>query len=189
MAGTILAFLIINYSPFDIGYKLCRTLPVLLITTSFAQLFRSTAVMKFVNVCFEAFKESPSAYYPIPVFGPILYATLLGNMSGLVLKGFNGHFGNGMPWPVQNGTLLLTKQIRPDDGSNVICGLKLCLLLGQRSYVSSSNRHEIHILFLRFTPHRIVLCHILSLLCQRSDRSHRRNAAAHRTHSDSSRVN
>ena len=103
MASCILAFIIVNYTPFDIGYMFCKTLPITIVTTSFAQLFRSLGIMKFVNVCFETFKDTPSAYYPIPVFGPILYATLLGNMGGFVMKGLEGHFQNGMPWPVQNG--------------------------------------------------------------------------------------
>jgi hypothetical protein len=44
----------------------------------------------------------------MPVFGPILYATLLGNMGGIVMKGLEGHVANGMPWPVQNGTNLVS---------------------------------------------------------------------------------
>jgi len=103
MASCILAFWFVNYSPMDVGYRLCNTLPVTIVITSFAQLFRSVAIMRFAGVCYDAFKEAPSAYYPIPVFGPILYATLLGNMGGLVAKGLEGHVMNGMPWPVQNG--------------------------------------------------------------------------------------
>jgi len=73
---------------------------------SFAQLFRSLGTIKFLTACYEALKESPSAYYPIPVFGPILYGILLGNMGPLVLKGLESHLGNGVPWAVQNGTCL-----------------------------------------------------------------------------------
>jgi hypothetical protein len=105
MASCIIAFLLINYTPFDIGYKICASLPGTIVTVSFAQLFRSLGIAKFATVCFEAFKDTPSAYYPIPVFGPIIYATLLGNMGGFFLKGFEGHLSNGIPWPVQNGTL------------------------------------------------------------------------------------
>lgn len=72
----IIAWIIINLIPFDIGYKLCTTPPVVLITTIFAQLFRSTAIVRFINVCFNEFKGNPSPYYPIPVFGPILYGTV-----------------------------------------------------------------------------------------------------------------
>lgn len=100
----IVAFVIINYTPFDLGYKLCTTVPVMLLTTTYAQLFRSVAIARFCNVCYEAFREKPSPYYPIPIFGPILYATMLGNMAGFVLKGFNGYVQDGMPYPFQNGT-------------------------------------------------------------------------------------
>jgi len=103
VGACILAFVLVNYTPFDIGYKLCNTLPVKIVTVMFSQLFRSSGVMKFTTVAFEAFKDAPSAYYPIPVFGPILYGTLLGNMGGFFMKGFEGHIMNGMPWPFQNG--------------------------------------------------------------------------------------
>lgn len=99
----IIAFVLVNYTPFDIGYTLCSSLPVTILYTSFAQLFRSSGVMGFVKACYGAFKDNPSPYYPIPVFGPILYATLLGNMGGIIMKGLEGHVQNGMPWPVQNG--------------------------------------------------------------------------------------
>jgi hypothetical protein len=82
VASCILAFVLVNYFPFDLGFKFCKTLPMTMVTVSFAQLFRSLGLIKFTTVCFEAFKDNPSAYYPIPVFGPILYATLLGNMGG-----------------------------------------------------------------------------------------------------------
>lgn len=102
-ASCIIAFIVVNYSPGDIGYKVCCTLPVTLLITSSAQLFRASGIMKFVAACYDTFKDSPSSYYPIPVFGPILYATLLGNMAGFLMKGLEGHVANGMPWPMQNG--------------------------------------------------------------------------------------
>jgi hypothetical protein len=104
MASCIVAFLIVNCTPFDVGYKLCQTLPLSLLTVSFAQLFRSVAIPKFVHVCYQEFANKGTPYYPsIPVFGPILYATLLGNMGGFITKGIEGHVESGMPWPIQNG--------------------------------------------------------------------------------------
>jgi hypothetical protein len=103
MASCILAFILVNYTPFDIGYKILNTLPLTIITVSWAQLFRSLGLMRFIDVCYDSFKHIPSEYYPIPVFGPIMYGTLLGNMGGFIMKGLDGHFVNGMPWPVQNG--------------------------------------------------------------------------------------
>lgn len=104
VAACIAAYVLINYMPFDIGYKIGKSFPVVIVTTTFAQLFRSLGVVKYTTVCYQAFMDSPSAYYPIPVFGPIAYGTLLGNMSGFFLKGFNGYLAYGMPWPFQNGT-------------------------------------------------------------------------------------
>lgn len=106
LASCIMAYILANYTPFDIGYKLGTSIPIVIVTTMFAQLFRSLGVVKFTSVCHNAFKDSPSAYYPIPVFGPIAYGTLLGNMSGFFLKGFHGYLENGMPWPFQNGMLV-----------------------------------------------------------------------------------
>jgi len=73
-AGCLLAFVLVNYVP--LGFSLLNLLPLRVLTVSFAQLFRAMGLIKFVNVCFETFKDTPSAYYPIPVFGPILYGTV-----------------------------------------------------------------------------------------------------------------
>ena len=105
MACSITAFVLVNYTPVDIGFKILNTFPFAIITVSFAQLFRSLGTIKFLTACYNHFKDSPSAYYPIPVFGPILYGILLGNMGPLVLKGLEAHVGNGVPWAVQNGRL------------------------------------------------------------------------------------
>ena len=103
MAFCIIAFVIANYSPLDIGYRLGNTMPVVIITTIFAQLFRAMGLIKFCQIAHHAFKSSPSPYYPVPVFGPILLPTLLGNFGGFFSKGFDGHLEKGMPWPFQNG--------------------------------------------------------------------------------------
>lgn len=103
MACCIVAFLIVNCTPWDIGYKLGNTFPIVILTTLLGQLFRVTGMMGFTTVGFEMFKDRPSDYYPAPVFGPILFATLLANMGGFFNKGVDGYLKNGMPWPVQNG--------------------------------------------------------------------------------------
>lgn len=77
LAACITAYIIVNCIPFDLGYKLGTTIPVVIVTTTFAQLFRSLGVVKYTSICYNAFKDSPSAYYPIPIFGPIAYGTLL----------------------------------------------------------------------------------------------------------------
>ena len=102
MGSCIIAFVLVNLIPF--GFQVFEFLPVNVVIISCGQLFRSTAIPVFVNSAFLAFQDKPSAYYPIPVFGPIIYATLLGNMGAFLLKGFEKHIENGMPWPIQNGT-------------------------------------------------------------------------------------
>lgn len=76
MGSCILAFVIVNYTPMDLGFKLLNTLPFCIVTTMYAQLFRATGMMRFIAVCFNEFKHKPSSYYPIPVFGPIIYGTV-----------------------------------------------------------------------------------------------------------------
>lgn len=76
MASCIVAFILVNYTPMDIGFRILDSLPMALVTVSFAQLFRATGLIRFVNTCFEEFKQAPSKYYPIPVFGPIIYGTV-----------------------------------------------------------------------------------------------------------------
>jgi len=105
MASCIIAFILVNYVPFGLGHKVSKFLPMRMATVMGAQLFRSMGVVKFVNIAYEAFKETPSAYYPTPIFGPILNGTLLANMGGFFWKGFHPHFENGMPFVFQNGLL------------------------------------------------------------------------------------
>jgi len=99
----IIAFVLVNCTPFDIGYKVGNFLPVFLLTTCLGQLFRANGLVKFTAMGFEAFQQKPSDYYPVPVVGPVIFATLLGNMGGFFHKGLDNYLKNGMPWPFQNG--------------------------------------------------------------------------------------
>jgi len=100
----MIAFIIVNYTPFDIGYKTACSLPGTFVITSFAQMFKSMGTIGFISVA--ANELNPSKYYPTPIIGPILYGALLGNMGGLFRNGFDGYLVNGMPWPFQNGMLI-----------------------------------------------------------------------------------
>lgn len=99
------AFSIVNFIPFDLGYKLASFLPVKIIITMYAMLFRSLGMMGFTTAAFNLFKDNPvsTKYYPIPVVGPVWYGIMLGNMGGLFTKGIDGYLGAGIPWPFQNG--------------------------------------------------------------------------------------
>jgi drug/metabolite transporter superfamily protein YnfA len=96
-----IAFVIVNYTPNDIGYKIANSLPAVFVITSLAQMFRSMGTIGFISAA--AKEVDPSPYYPIPVVGPILYGALLGNMGGFFRKGFDEYLQNGIPWPFQNG--------------------------------------------------------------------------------------
>lgn len=101
MAACILAFMIVNCIP--LGHKVSSLFPVRLITVMGAQLFRTMGIVKFTSIAYEAFKDSPSAYYPTPVFGPIFNGTMLGNMGAFFWKGFHGHMESGMSLSFSNG--------------------------------------------------------------------------------------
>mmetsp|Transcript_25391 Transcript_25391/g.24331 ORF Transcript_25391/g.24331 Transcript_25391/m.24331 type:complete len:288 (-) Transcript_25391:121-984(-) len=103
LAMCIIAFILVNCIPFDLGFKILRTFPMRLLTTIGAQLFRAMGVIGFTSMGYETLKHAPSKYYPTPIVGPILWATLLGNMGGFFSNGFERYLKNGMPWPFQNG--------------------------------------------------------------------------------------
>jgi hypothetical protein len=103
VATCIIAFVLVNCVPFDLGFKVLNTFPATIITTLFAELFRVMGVVNFCNLAFNSFKDNPSPYYPIPVIGPIAYATILGNMGSFFTIGFHGYLEKGMPWSFQKG--------------------------------------------------------------------------------------
>lgn len=104
----IIAYLLVNCIPFDLGYQVLSLFPLKALTIMGAQLFRNRGLVSFVNIAYNAFKENPSKYYPTPIFGPILNGIILGNMGSFFWNGFHGHLKNGMPFVVQNGLLVAT---------------------------------------------------------------------------------
>ncbi|CAJ1960971.1 unnamed protein product [Cylindrotheca closterium] len=102
----MIAFIIVNYTPFDIGYKIMTSLPATLVITSMAQMFRSMGTIGFISVAANELK--PSKYYPTAIIGPILYGALLGNMGGFFKSGVEGYLANGIPWPFQNAFFIGT---------------------------------------------------------------------------------
>lgn len=159
LGACAIAFFLVNCMPYDLGYKLGSTLPVTIITTTFAQLFRSLGIVKFTTVAHEAFKNSPSQYYPIPVFGPIAYGTILGNMGGFFSKGFTGYLENGMPWPFQNGTASFCLIFYPHEGLR--CFLNCACFVGFSPQVFSVERSIISL----HTTKRALLELLSGMLC------------------------
>lgn len=84
-------------------------IPIQMVITLYAQLFRSMGLMKFITVCHMELLLPPyhsisTKYYNMPIFGPIVYGTLLGNMGGFILNGIDGYTQRtGIPYPFQNG--------------------------------------------------------------------------------------
>ena len=106
LACCIIAYAIVNWTPYDLGFKYGKTFPILAPAISLAQLFRSLGMIGFIKA---AQKHCiPTPYYPIAVIGPVVYGTLLGNMGGFLINGFNGHLQKGVPFAFQNGKCFIT---------------------------------------------------------------------------------
>ena len=95
-----------NYVPY--GYTICNTFPVLAMINILSQIFRISGIINYSDAAYHAFKNTPSNYYPIPIFGPILFPTLLGNMGGFLWYGIDGYLIDGIPWLFQQGIVCST---------------------------------------------------------------------------------
>lgn len=100
VACCILSFVLVTHVP--LCFQLSQTFPVTLVTVMFAQLFRAMGIIRYTSLAYREFAASD--YYPVPVFAPIAYGTLLGNMGGFFAKSFHSHLEkHGVPWSFQNG--------------------------------------------------------------------------------------
>ncbi|GMI26387.1 hypothetical protein TeGR_g10041, partial [Tetraparma gracilis] len=103
LPACLIAYYLIFHSPSDSFYKLSTSAPGTLLITFFAQLFRATGIPRAVDLTLPLCRAS--AYYPTPLLGPILAATLMSNVGPLYRNGFQRHFADGAPWNFQNGWL------------------------------------------------------------------------------------
>lgn len=108
LAMCIVSFILVNYLPGNIGLKLGNLTGTQIVVTAGAQMFRAMGLIKFIHIAHDTFKDSPSSYYPTPVFGPILFGGILGNMGGFFWSGFHGYLEKGMPYAFQNGLFFAT---------------------------------------------------------------------------------
>ena len=99
----LLGFLLVNYTPFQMGYTVFHSTLGEVAVTILSQVFRVGGIIGFSDAAYTAFRDNPSPYYPTPIFGPILFPSLLGNMGGFFFQGFDGYLENGMPWLFQQG--------------------------------------------------------------------------------------
>lgn len=74
----LVGFAIVNWLPLGLGRRFCGSFLGVLLTAVGSQVFRVGGVAGFSDAAQNAFKGAPSKYYPTPVFGPILFPTLLG---------------------------------------------------------------------------------------------------------------
>jgi hypothetical protein len=94
---------VVNLLPYDLGYRILSTFLGSLLIVVLSQVFRVGGIYGYSDAAHQNFRASPSAYYPTPVFGPILFPSVLGNMGGFLWGGFDGYLEGGMPWLFQQG--------------------------------------------------------------------------------------
>jgi hypothetical protein len=97
----LLGYAAVNCTPFNVGYMLLNSPPGELVVTVLSQVFRVGGIVGFSDAAFNMFKDNPSPYYDVPVFGPILFPSILGNMGGFFFGGLDGYLEKGMPWLFQ----------------------------------------------------------------------------------------
>ena len=97
----LLGYGFVNCTPFNIGYLVCDSTLGEVAVTIFSQLFRVGGIVGFSDAAFGMLKDNPSPYYDIPIFGPILFPSMLGNMGGFFFNGVDGYLQKGMPWLFQ----------------------------------------------------------------------------------------
>lgn len=102
-ACCVISYATMNFLPLNLGFKIADVLPVKIAIVSYGTLFKSLGMVGFTSAAYHAFEDTPSKYYPTPIFGPIWYGVMLGQMGGFVTKGIDGYLSGGIPWPFQNG--------------------------------------------------------------------------------------
>eukprot|EP00816_Leptocylindrus_hargravesii_P007282 CAMPEP_0196804554 /NCGR_PEP_ID=MMETSP1362-20130617/4171_1 /TAXON_ID=163516 /ORGANISM="Leptocylindrus danicus, Strain CCMP1856" /LENGTH=311 /DNA_ID=CAMNT_0042176923 /DNA_START=28 /DNA_END=963 /DNA_ORIENTATION=- len=96
------AFYLVNFTP--LGFIFCETFLGRLSWVCLSTLFKAQGCAAFVGFAYEKVAGQPSYWgYDIMIVGPILFATLLGNMGPMFVFGMDGYLQNGMPWPFQQG--------------------------------------------------------------------------------------
>jgi len=93
----IVCWAVVNYLPF--GFFLGSTLPVKFVTLQLSQLFRTMTTVKHTALAFVVYSKDTyhpvRKIYPIPIFGPLFYGSLFGNMGGYLQKGFHSRLEQG----------------------------------------------------------------------------------------------
>jgi hypothetical protein len=116
-------FVLLRYTSFVMQFLRCHQFVTILFTfflMMMSQLFRTIHTIHYTSIGYQYFSKQNalSLYsstllsssmqrrivYPIPIFGPILYGTLFGCMSGFLQRPFHGRLEReGLPRTVRNG--------------------------------------------------------------------------------------
>ncbi|GMH80636.1 hypothetical protein TrST_g641 [Triparma strigata] len=102
--SSFVAYWLVFHSPFDVGYSVFSFLPLKIWTVLTSQLFKAGGICSYCNLGMGMFNATK--YYPVPIMGPILTATLLGNVGPVFRLGWSKWFEKGMPANFENGLWL-----------------------------------------------------------------------------------
>lgn len=112
---SFISYYIIFHLPF--GYDIFSFLPIKIWTTLSSQLFKAGGICSYTTIATGLFKETK--YYPIPIMGPILAATLLGcvfatsERASTRLGIWNSEFSKSKPYyHTQFAHFMLTRRLR-----------------------------------------------------------------------------
>lgn len=169
----LLGFAVVNYTPFNVGHALCDSPPGRLAVTVLSQVFRVGGIKGFSDAAFEAFRESPSPYYDVPVFGPVLFPSVLGNMGGFFFGGLDGYLEKGMPWLFQQVSREFKRAKLACWSKASLSSFSILLLWSNSAHWISHTQFSIH-----YTGHQLL--RLLPLLRPRYHRRHRHHTP-HRT--------
>lgn len=114
------------------GHHLLNWKPVKMIWSCFLGIFRTGAVINIVVMAHNTL--TPSKYYPIPLFGPILSGTLLGSMGAFLPfdKGLAA-ISKNTPWAIQAAFLSAVIYHLMIHDTHGLFGVSLRLMLGTYS--------------------------------------------------------
>ena len=106
LVGTIVYF-IVNCLPFGLHevffHVFSRPIPTTIITAN-AQIMRAKGLVGVLgNIKKFSYIANPTYLYPNAIVGPILVATMAGNVGPIYRHGWTAHFSKGMPWNFENG--------------------------------------------------------------------------------------
>ena len=95
------AYWLTFHCPGDYFDRLSSSLPFNVVTTAYAQLFRSTGMPG--TIALVSTLSTPGPYSTVPLIAPILAGAMVSNVGLIYRNGYVKHFEGGVSWQFNNG--------------------------------------------------------------------------------------